>query len=211
MELLGMTRRILPNSRGDLDHQPRAPDVRRGPRERRAVYEVLDAIRRIVRAIRLASARIEHEAGVSGAQLFLLHHLADGPAGSVNELAARVHADQSSVSVLVRRLVDRGLISRRRSGHDARRVELSLSPRGRALVRRAPPAPQQRMLDALRRLSAARQRRLAALLGEFVDQLGASRERAELLYADGVGEAGSGRGRGKAGAPAGRGRRPARA
>jgi len=195
-----------------MDHHPRPPVVRRRAAERRAVHEVLDAIRRILRAIRLASARVEREAGVSGAQLFLLHRLADAPAGSVNELAARVHADQSSVSVLVRRLVERKLISRRRSGRDARRVELSLSPSGRALVRRAPPAPQQRLLDALRRLSAPRQRRLAALLGEFVDQLGAAREPAEMLYADGVGAVGTrarGGRRGRAAAPAGRGRRVA--
>jgi len=184
-----MTRRHFAKRRRDTDHRPPAPGVRGRADPRRAVHEVLDAIRRILRVIRLASARVERQTGVSAAQLILLHRLAERPAGSVNELAARVHADQSSVSVLVRRLVERGLISRRRSGRDARRVELSLSPSGRALARRAPPAPQQRVLEALAGLTAARQRRLAALLGELVERLGASGEPADLLYADGVGAA----------------------
>ena len=96
-----MTRRLFGRHRGDGDHP-----VRRAPVRRRAdggvVGQVLDALRRVLRVIRLASVRVEREAGISGAQLFLLHQLADEPAGSVNELAARMHADQSSVSVLVR-------------------------------------------------------------------------------------------------------------
>jgi DNA-binding MarR family transcriptional regulator len=60
---------------------------------------VLDAVRRIVQALRESSRQAERQVGLSGAQLFVLQKLAESPASSVNELAARTHTHQSSVSL----------------------------------------------------------------------------------------------------------------
>src|SRR5438105_26745 len=79
---------------------------------------ILDSIRRIVRALRLADRAAEKRLGLSGAQLFVLHKLAVGPALSLNELADRTLTHQSSVSVVVQRLVKRKLAARARSGKD---------------------------------------------------------------------------------------------
>jgi DNA-binding MarR family transcriptional regulator len=114
----------------------------------------MDALRRIVRGLRLTAREAERTAGISGAQLFVLQSLADGSASSVNELAERTCTDQSSVSVVVRRLVERGLVTRAPSKRDARRVELSLSATGRRLVKRCPEPTQARLLAGLRRMDA---------------------------------------------------------
>src|SRR5690242_7260670 len=79
------------------------------------VRSILDSIRRIVRTIRVASRASEKQLGLTGAQLFVLHHLAETPAMSMNDLAERTRTHQSSVSVVVQRLVDRGLVVRERS------------------------------------------------------------------------------------------------
>src|SRR5580765_2473919 len=92
---------------------------------------VLDGIRRIVQAIRESASRAERHVGLSGAQLFVLHKLAEAPASSLNDLAARTHTHQSSVSTVIARLVARGLVRRTRSGLDGRSVSLALSARGR--------------------------------------------------------------------------------
>ena len=68
----------------------------------------------------------------------MLQQLAAAPAKSVNELADRTYTHQSSVSVVVRRLVEQGLVARRRASDDGRRRELSLTAAGRRLVARAP-------------------------------------------------------------------------
>src|SRR3984957_113806 len=101
-----------------------SPDARR----------ILDAFRRIVQALRLFDRQAEKAAGVSGAAVFVLQKLADGQPVSVNELAARTHTHQSSVSVVVQRLVDRKLVRRQRSGDDARRVELTITAAGRRVL-----------------------------------------------------------------------------
>src|SRR5215217_2732988 len=66
----------------------------------RDVRAVLDAIRRIVRVLRVSSRAAEKQVGLSGAQLFVLHKLEDAPALSLNELADRTRTHQSSVSVV---------------------------------------------------------------------------------------------------------------
>ena len=109
---------------------------------------VLDAIRRIVHALRESSRWAERQVGLSGAQLFVLHTLAGIAAASVNELAARTHTHQSSVSIVVTRLVDQGLVRRTRSGSDRRRVGLSRSPRGGAPRHACPMRPRNGSSEA---------------------------------------------------------------
>jgi MarR family transcriptional regulator, lower aerobic nicotinate degradation pathway regulator len=132
---------------------------------------VLDSVRRIVRDLHESSRAAEKQVGLSGAQLFVLQKLAEFPGASLNDLAARTHTHQSSVSTVVARLVHRGLVLRAPAADDARRLELRLSADGRRLVSRAPDAAQARLIHAIERLPAARRRTLArsllALTGEM--------------------------------------------
>jgi len=130
-------------------------------RETRAV---LDGIRRIVRALHESSRAAEKHIGLSGAQLFVLATLAEFPAMSLNDLAARTHTHQSSVSTVVSRLVDAGLVLRAPSPRDARRLELRLSEKGRRLVVKAPNAAQARLIHAIDHLPAPSRRELAQSL-----------------------------------------------
>src|SRR5829696_4574892 len=84
----------------------------------------MNAVRSVVRALRINTRAIESQMGISLAQLFVLQQLADRPANSLNELAERTATHQSSVSVVVRRLVDGGYVSRTTSAHDKRRIEI---------------------------------------------------------------------------------------
>ncbi len=51
--------------------------------------------------------------------------------------------DRSTLADIVRRLVDRGLVSRKRTRHDARMYALRLSEKGEAAIRAATPAVEQ--------------------------------------------------------------------
>jgi DNA-binding MarR family transcriptional regulator len=148
------------------------------------VAAALDAIRRIVRVLRVSSRETEKELALSGAQLFVLQRLADAPAQSVGDLAARTMTDQSSVSVVVSRLVEKGLVARAPSKLDARRSVTSLTARGRALLRRAPRPAQAHLIDGLRRLEPAELAGLAIGLERLVDAMGIGHERAALFFED---------------------------
>src|SRR4051794_10506671 len=143
---------------------------------------VLDAVRRIVQALHESSRWAEKHLGLTGAQLFVLQKLAESPCLSLNELAARTHTHQSSVSTVVARLVERGLVARVAGESDARRVELRLSADGRKLIRRAPNLPQQRLIRGIERLPAARRRALAASLDALTNAMALSDGNAVMFF-----------------------------
>ena len=133
--------------------------------------EIVGAIRRIARELRVSGPAAEGAVGLRGAQLAVLSRASEGRGASVGELAARTMTDPSSVSGVVARLVAGGLATRRRSPEDERRVEISITPAGRALLRRAPASPEERLVAAVASLPATKQAALARLLDEVVDAI----------------------------------------
>jgi DNA-binding MarR family transcriptional regulator len=143
------------------------PIISGGPAE--GTREVLDAVRHLVRALRLSNLVAERRAGLSSAQLFVLHSLGAGAPLSLKDVAVRTATDQSSVSVVVGRLVKRGLVSRRKSAEDRRRLELALTARGRALLGKAPRRlVQHDLVLAIERMPLPDRRTLARLLARLV-------------------------------------------
>ena len=113
---------------------------------------IVDSIRAIVKALRDSGRDTEQRLGITSAQLYVLQELRDKPA-SINELAARTYTHQSSVSMVVARLVENRLVTRSAARNDGRRVLISLTASGKALMRKAPDAAQTRIVSALRSMS----------------------------------------------------------
>ena len=144
---------------------------------------VLDCVRRIVRALRLFDREAEKLAGLSGAQLFVLRNLGAATL-SVNELAERTHTDQSSVSVVAEKLVQRGLVKRSRAAGDLRRAQLQMTERGRKVLNSSPAAAQERMISGLKGLSSRERKMLAGLLVELIHKMGIEGETPGLFFED---------------------------
>jgi MarR family transcriptional regulator, lower aerobic nicotinate degradation pathway regulator len=149
------------------------------PRETRAV---LDGLRHIVRALRLAARGTERAHGVSAAQLFVLDRLAAAEPLTIGDLAEHTLTHQSSVSIVVARLAARGLVARRPSREDARRTEVRLTARGRALLARTPEPVQARLIDAIGALARPTRRALALGLAALAGALGDAVAPAPLFF-----------------------------
>jgi DNA-binding MarR family transcriptional regulator len=143
---------------------------------------ILDSIRRLVRVLRVSDRQAQADSGVSGAQLFVLTELGKTPALSLGDLAARTRTDQSSVSVVVTRLVEAGLITRDRDERDARRLVLHLTRAGRTLLQKAPLVAQERLLAAFDRMPAEERRRFADTFEEIINNVGAEDGPAPMLF-----------------------------
>jgi len=141
-------------------------------REARAdMVNVVDSIRSIIQTLRISGRESEQTVGLSGAQLYVLNELNDRPAMSINELAERTFTHQSSVSMVVARLVDSKLVSRSAARGDARRLAITLTPAGRALLRKSPDPVQARLVNALRSMSRADLKELASGLSILTEIL----------------------------------------
>jgi DNA-binding MarR family transcriptional regulator len=113
---------------------------------------IVEYLRTIARELRSGRRQLEGDS-VTSAQLDVLRALQSGRATSINDLAARTFTHQSSVSTIVGRLADEGLVSRISSKTDARRTSISLTNAGRAMLRRSSDSSEQRLLSAMKGLS----------------------------------------------------------
>ncbi|HZP49318.1 MAG TPA: MarR family winged helix-turn-helix transcriptional regulator [Vicinamibacterales bacterium] len=149
------------------------------------VRGALDAFRRIVQTLRLSSRDAERRVGLSAAQLFALQQLAGMSGASVNDLAARTFTHQSSVSVVVQRLVARRLVAKAPAADDRRRVRLSVTDAGRALLRRSPEPVQERLIAGIAALPARERRALVSALSAIADTLAVWDDAPPMLFEDG--------------------------
>lgn len=146
----------------------------------------VDGVRRLVRGLRLAEQRTRLQAGLSAAQLFVLTELAHAPSASLGELAERTMTDRSSVTAVVERLEEAGLVATRRSDDDRRRVVVRLTATGRRRLAAAPPPPTALLVAALERLSPAQLHGLTVHLGALVAAMGLADEPATMLFEEPV-------------------------
>jgi DNA-binding MarR family transcriptional regulator len=144
----------------------------------------LDAVRRLVRALRTVATAVERDTGLSTAQTFVLQLLDESPANSVNELAERTATDQSSVSVVVSRLEAKGLVVRSPSPEDARRTTVAITTAGRRLLDRRPSTVQSRLVHALEQMPRESLMSLEHELTQLVALMGAAHEPASLIFED---------------------------
>ncbi|MEP6989357.1 MAG: MarR family transcriptional regulator [bacterium] len=152
---------------------------------RPAIVESIEAIRRIMRGLRVAAQETRSAVGISAAQHFVLSALHEhDDQASVSELAERTMTDRSSVAAVVDRLVEDGLVTRGTAKDDRRRAAIALTARGRAVLRRSPEPPTARLIAALEALPPTRLRELSGALTALVSAMGLHHARAGLLFED---------------------------
>ncbi len=142
--------------------------------------EILDGLRTLVHALQAGSRSSEERVGLSGAQLFVLEKLAS-TSMSVNELARATHTQQSTVSVVVSKLVKKGLVSRVRSSKDARVQMLSITERGASRLASAPETVQDRLVAALKKMPRSDRAALATHLSRLLRDAELSEVRPEFF------------------------------
>ena len=122
---------------------------------------VMDSLRRVVHAIRIATRASERTFGLSTAQLFVLRQLSGTSGQSLSDLATRTRTTQSSISEVVARLVRNGLVSRMPSSVDRRRAVICLTAAGEAILANAPETIQEQLLRGVESLDQETRRSLA--------------------------------------------------
>ncbi len=102
--------------------------------------------------------------GLSPAQVFVLHVLKDQGSLGIGALAQATATDPSSVSVVVRKLHQKGLVGKAPGTGDRRRREVELTAAGAKAALATPSPVQQGLLERMGRLEAVDLRALADLL-----------------------------------------------
>jgi DNA-binding MarR family transcriptional regulator len=112
-------------------------------------------------------SRIWEEAAVTLVQLRALRKLAQEEK-ALGQLGAELTLSPTSVTRLVDRLEERGLVERRRLGGDRRRVVAALTPAGRSLVNAVPFLEGSNLQAAVERMPVLDRERIATAFHDFV-------------------------------------------
>jgi len=129
---------------------------------------VMQALRRISRAIELHSHSLASRYGLTVPQLAVLKELGTADGRSIGELTRAVHLSQATVTGILDRLQRRGLIQRRRGEADKRKVHVWLTEAGREALRRSPPLLHENFLEAFGRLQDWEQTQILSALQRVV-------------------------------------------
>ncbi len=112
-------------------------DVAKLPQSQKAAVTAVTACQDLLGLIKHIKATMAVTAevyGLTSIQLYALHAIKDDQV-TMGMLAQTLHCDASNVTGIVDRLVESSLISRRESEHDRRVKLLSLTDKGRRVVR----------------------------------------------------------------------------
>jgi DNA-binding MarR family transcriptional regulator len=128
---------------------------------------LVDALAQLTFAVQSALARIAAAHDLSVIQARLLGIIRDRTP-TINELARFLQLDKSSVTGLVDRAEDRGLVRRVPSAVDRRSVQVAITTAGRALIDQGAGDFEAELAGLVTGLSQARQAQLSALASQVV-------------------------------------------
>lgn len=134
----------------------------------------LIALRQILRATEINSRALAKATGLSTSQHIVLQVLADRSGLTQSALGAEVSLSHATVTTLLGRLEQRGLVQRARDAKDKRKVLLEITPTGRATLDAAPSPLQSRFEASFLALEPWEQAFLLTALERTVTMLDAS-------------------------------------
>lgn len=137
--------------------------------------EVLTALRRVFRATDLDAKSLARQTGLTTSQLLVLELLSMAGEHTVGGIAYKVGLTQGTVTSMIDKLQQGGLVVRRRGSADRRQVKVSLTSEGRELVARAPTALQTRFLEEFSALQDWERHAIVAALQRVADLMGAEK------------------------------------
>lgn len=132
----------------------------------------LVAWRHLLQAVRRRERLAEQKTGLTGAQLLALRQLSAHPGATIGELGRLTSTDASSISVVVSRLLDKGVVDRVRDPLDQRRWRLQVTKSGMSRLARAPDSADRLLSEAIAALPVKSRETLAKQLDALAEAVG---------------------------------------
>lgn len=135
--------------------------------------QVLIALRKIIQAIDLHSRHLVKQVGLTGPQLIILNEAKNAGNPTVGDLAKAISLSQATVTGVLERLESRGYIVRTKSASDRRKVLVSVTGAGMALLNGAPPLMQESFVEQFNALKDWEQTMILSSLQRLVSMMDA--------------------------------------
>jgi DNA-binding MarR family transcriptional regulator len=132
---------------------------------------ILQSLRRIIRSIDQHNKQLGSKYGLTVPQLVCLRQLLQEGVMTLGRLAKAVYLSQATVTGIIDRLYEKGLISRERSTEDRRKMKVRLTEEGIRMVRDMPWPLQERFSNSLAALPETEQDQIDQTLKKLVQMM----------------------------------------
>ena len=146
---------------------------------------VLVSLRRIIRATDLQSRRLEKQTGLTTPQLVVMRAIAAHGSNTVSAISRDVSLSQATVTNILNRLQSHGLVRRKRSKEDRRRVDVTLTAAGNRLLAKSPEPLQDEFVMRFGDLESWEQHQIVAALQRVAHMMDAENIDAAPMLAPG--------------------------
>ncbi len=109
--------------------------------------------------------------GLTGAQLWIMQQVYNFNGISNSELSKNLTIHVSTCSLLVNKLIKKNLIEKTRDPKDERKIVLTLSPKGKQLMAKAPKSPEGAIPSTLKKLNIEELEELNTVLTKFAKKM----------------------------------------
>ncbi len=127
---------------------------------------------------------IEKATGLSGSQLWILQQVSLNPGIGISELAKVLMIHVSTCSLLVDKVVLKGLINKKRCGIDTRKVGLVLTDEAQAILSKSPKSSEGLISKTVKKLDEAEVIALNVLLAKIVQLMKAENKKFKIPAVD---------------------------
>jgi DNA-binding MarR family transcriptional regulator len=132
------------------------------------IEELNTDLRAITQAVEIYSHATFRHTGITGPQLVVLAVLERQVKANAVDLARRVHLSMATLSGIIARLEQRGLIERARSDQDRRKADIRLTEAGRHFLESSPPLLEPNFIKAFEALPGWQQQMILSSLKHLV-------------------------------------------
>jgi DNA-binding MarR family transcriptional regulator len=136
--------------------------------------QLLIALRKVIRAIGLHSKQLNKTSGLTTPQLLIMLEIDKTSGINSSQVAKNVNLSAATVTNILDRLENKGLVSRVRSTQDKRKVSLYLTEDGKALLLNAPQALQEHFIDNFANLAQWEQSQLLSSMERLAGMMDAN-------------------------------------
>jgi len=140
------------------------------------IKEIMYFVRRLIQAEESYTKELEKKYQISVPQLCCLIALSENGPMPPSHIAKWIMVNSSTVTGIIDRLEQKGLVSRSRNSSDRRVITISLTTGGQMLADKSPFPIQQKIVDGLKRISSHEReeiigalRKLAFMLDSYTE------------------------------------------
>lgn len=130
---------------------------------------VLKTIRGLIRTVNIQAKELEQAYGVTGAQLVIMQEIQNTAFITTGKIAENLDISQSTATLILDKLENKGLVERTRDLQDKRKWLLTLTATGEKLLKLAPTPLHNEFIHRFERLPHWQQTQILSVLQQVID------------------------------------------